>query len=91
MRTGLYLARHLYWVVRSGQVRFRLETFGLYYPALPYEAPWWRVNPRGLLLLLQRLPFYIHWIAEMEELRRQGAEGWWSRRRSEAGSHRPEG
>jgi hypothetical protein len=86
IQTALYLVRHLYWVGRSGQVRFRLETFGLYYPTLPYDAPWWRVNPGSLLLLIRRLPEYIRWVAEMEELRRHGPDVWWSRHRRDAGT-----
>ena len=73
-RVVLTLVRHLYRVWRAGQLRFRLETFGVYYPALPYQAPWWRVSPRGVWLLTRRLLPYARWIAAMEELRRTSYE-----------------
>ena len=91
LQSILCVVRHLYWVERSGQVRFRLETFGLYYPSLPYDAPWWRPNPASLLLLIRRLPSYVRWVVEMEELQRQGPEAWWSRHRPHPGMPDPEG
>jgi hypothetical protein len=64
-------------VWRAGQLRFRLETFGLYYPALPYTAPWWRISPRHLVLFLRQSSAYARWILELDELRRAGVEATW--------------
>jgi hypothetical protein len=77
LRTGWILTRHLYRVWRAGQLRFRLETFGVYYPALPYAAPWWKVSPRAIHLLLRQLGPYATWLVEMEDLRRYGPAPWW--------------
>lgn len=65
--------RHLWIVWRAGQLRFRLETFGVYYPAPPYVSPVWRVSPRNLLLLLQHSPAYLRWVVEMDDMRRRPA------------------
>jgi hypothetical protein len=73
----LLVLRHFWRVWRDGQVRFRLETFGVYFPALPYEAPWWRVSPQNFWLLLKRMPAYARWIEEMHTIRRLGGAGWW--------------
>lgn len=72
LRSWLILLRHGLLLWRAGQLRTRLETFGVYYPALPYTAPWWRVSPRSTVLLLRRARAYAHWLAEMENLRRRG-------------------
>ncbi len=71
------LLRHAVLVWRTGQLRFRLETFGLYYPSPPYRAPWWRVSPRVAWLLLAGIGAYARWLVEMEELRRGGPARWW--------------
>jgi hypothetical protein len=95
MRNAALLAaigRHALAVIRGGQLRFRLETFGLYYPALPYSAPWWRFPRRNLIILLGRMQSYAAWIVEMEEIRRSGAGGWWERhgrREGEDGAQGP--
>ena len=77
MRPALALIRNGLAIVRNGQLRFRLETFGLYYPSLPYLRPIWRVSPRVALLFLRQLPAYSRWLAEMRDLERTGTEGWW--------------
>ena len=74
------LVTHLYRVWRAGQLRVRLEAFGLYYPQLPYQAPWWRVSPRSAILLARQLGSYARWVVEMERLRRGGAAAWWAAR-----------
>jgi hypothetical protein len=71
------LLRHMYRLWRGGQIRFRLETFGVYYPRLPYSAPWWKISPRVTLLLLRRLPAYARWVEEMEDITVGGAPVWW--------------
>ena len=80
-RAWLALLRHGLKLLLSGQLRFRLETFGLYYPALPYESPVWKVSRRPALLLLRQSRSYAHWLLEMQDLRQVGAEGWWDNRR----------
>jgi len=77
--TARRLIVHLVGLLRSGQLRFRLETYGIYYPAIPYAEPWWKIRPRYLWLLLVHLRSYARWVDEMEELRSQGTRGWWSR------------
>ncbi|MGI8824794.1 MAG: hypothetical protein ACR2JC_03960 [Chloroflexota bacterium] len=69
----LVAVRHLLRLQRAGQLRFRLETFGVYYPALPYEAPWWCVSPRYAAMLVKGLPTYMRWVMEMERLQSAGA------------------
>jgi hypothetical protein len=63
---------HVLRVVHGGQVRFRLETFGVYYPSLPYQRPWWKVSWRPLTYLLRRLPAYARWLETMEPPRHSG-------------------
>ncbi|MBI4507578.1 MAG: hypothetical protein HY691_18755, partial [Chloroflexi bacterium] len=50
---------HIWRLVRLRLLRFRLETFGLYYPSLPHERPWRRVAPAVALLVARRLPGYL--------------------------------
>jgi hypothetical protein len=71
------LARHVLSLKRAGQLRFRAETFGLYYPALQYAAPWWRVSPRTLVMLIRHAGPYLDWLGEMETISRKGGPGWW--------------
>ena len=73
------LGRHLFCLWRAGQLRFRLETFGLYYPSPPYSAPWWRISLRGLAHLARQTGSYARWLEEMDCLRREGPPGWWER------------
>lgn len=73
------LGRHAGLLWRSGLLRFRLETFGTYYPGLPYEAPRWRLSARPTLLLVRRSRSYARWLLEMDDVRRTGAHGWWER------------
>jgi hypothetical protein len=72
MRAWVTLLRHGLLLWRTGQLRTRLETFGVYYPALPYAVPWWNVSPRATRLLLSRMRIYAYWLLEMEDLRRRG-------------------
>jgi hypothetical protein len=78
-RAWLALIRHTITLARSGQLRFRLETFGVYYPELPYRAPLWRVSLPVTALLLRRSRAYAHWLLEMHELR--AGRSWWDRPR----------
>jgi hypothetical protein len=81
LRLLLRLLRHGALLWRSGQIRFRLETYGLYYPARPYEAPAWRVSLRSARLLIEGAHAYARWLAEMDEVAAHGPAGWWSRHR----------
>lgn len=76
------LLQHARLVWKTGQLRFRLETFGLYWPALPYERPWWHLSPRAVRLLLARSVAYSRWVLEMHALEHEGPEGWWRQYRS---------
>ena len=69
-RAWVTLLRHGLLLWRTGQLRTRLETFGVYYPALPYSAPWWKLSPRPAVMLLRRMRTYAFWLVEMEDLRR---------------------
>lgn len=71
------VARHALLLARSGVLRWRLETFGLYMPSLPNARPWWRPNWRMLALLLQRRGPYTQWLREMDAMHAYGASGWW--------------
>lgn len=71
------LARHVVRLARAGQLRFRAETFGLYYPSPQYAAAWWRVSPRGLVMLARRAGAYARWLNEMETISRKGGASWW--------------
>jgi hypothetical protein len=79
IRLWIALLRHGLLLWRSGLLRFRLETFGTYYPELPYRAPAWRLSLVYCLLLLRRAHSYGRWLLEMEDVRRHGAHGWWNR------------
>jgi len=80
VRSALALIRNGLAIIRGGQLRFRLETFGLYFPAPPYRRPLWRVSPRVALLFLRQLPAYGRWVTELRDLERDGPEGWWRAR-----------
>jgi hypothetical protein len=80
-RAWIALLRHAALLARTGQLRFRLETFGVYYPHLPYSRPAWRISPRVALLLVRQSRRYAHWLLDMQELRRGGPGAWWERRR----------
>jgi hypothetical protein len=77
IRLWIALLRHGLLLWRSGLLRFRLETFGLYYPELPYRSPAWRISLVYCVLLLRRAHSYGRWLLEMEDTRRHGARGWW--------------
>jgi len=62
----------------SGQLRFRLETFGLWYPRPLYQAPWWQPDPRVLWHLVGRMGRYAAWLRELNAVRRAGSTGWWA-------------
>ncbi len=74
-RRAFILARHLYRVWTGGQLRFRLETFGLYYPSEPYTRRWWQVSPATARLLLSRVGAYARWVEQMEDIERRGTLG----------------
>lgn len=78
-RAWLVLLRHGINLFRSGQLRFRLETFGVYYPELPYRAPFWKTSLPTVALLLRRSRAYAHWLLEMQELR--AGRNWWDQHR----------
>jgi len=78
-RAAQVIVRHLWHVWRGGQLRFRLETFGLYYPALPYRSPIWRFPLANALLLVRQSGEYARWIVEMDAIQRGGPDGWWDR------------
>lgn len=71
---------HLARLVRLRLLRFRLETFGLYFPSLPHERPWWQVSLHVVPLLARRLGSYATWSGDLRHLARRGAAGWWQRR-----------
>ncbi|HZU12624.1 MAG TPA: hypothetical protein VFB58_07265 [Chloroflexota bacterium] len=71
LRAWITLTRHALLLWRTGQLRFRLETFGVYYPALPYSAPWWRISTPVAFMLLRRARSYAHWLVEMDDLRKK--------------------
>ncbi|MDQ2744185.1 MAG: hypothetical protein M3Z66_18090 [Chloroflexota bacterium] len=73
----LRLSRHLLVLVRTGQLRFRLETFGLYYPRPQYSAPWWQISPWILWGLVRRAKAYAAWLEEMDGIAQAGDTSWW--------------
>lgn len=77
IRLWITLIRHGTLLWRSGLLRFRLETFGTYYPELPYRSPIWRLSPTYSVLLLRRARSYGRWLREMDDIRHQGPRGWW--------------
>lgn len=85
LETPAVLIRHLYRVWRAGQLRFRLETFGAYYPSTAYQRSPWQVSPSVIWLLMQRSASYSRWVVEMERIRREGPSGWWDRYREPLG------
>lgn len=70
---------HLLALYRAGQLRFRAETFGLYFPSLPGRRPWWRVAIGSLLFMIRASRSYAHWTDEMNTVARGGPHGWWGR------------
>ncbi len=69
LRETMALAVHVVRLWRAGQFRFRLETFGVYYPSLPNQAPWWRVNPTTIRLLLAQMSTYVAWLSELQRIK----------------------
>lgn len=80
LRLWITLIRHTALLWRTGLLRFRLETFGTYYPHPPYEAPAWRLSLPHTFTLLRRARAYGRWLMEMEALQRSGPRGWWQQR-----------
>lgn len=80
LRNALVMVRHGILIWRTGQGRFRLETFGVFYPALPYTTSWWRTPVGNVVLLLCRIHSYGRWIVEMHALEQGGAGRWWDQR-----------
>lgn len=60
-------------------MRFRSETFGLFYPALPETRTWWRFSLQPGLLLLATFRRYRCWLSEMRTVATFGAHDWWGR------------
>lgn len=77
MRRG---ALHLLRLWRGGQLRFRLETFGLYYPQVPGSRRWWQIVPRQVVLLAETSPRYLAWLNDMSRVSAHGAHEWWGGR-----------
>jgi hypothetical protein len=77
LRDARLMVRHLRSLVREGQLRFRMETFGLYYPAPPYGRPWWKLSPGPVALLVRRARSYGEWVIAMEKIRSEGHAAWW--------------
>ncbi|GEM_PF-3980520 len=70
------VVRHLWNLVGAGQLRFRMETFGLEYPAVPGRPV--RLPPgRNVLLVLASLALYLRWLREINVVLRNGGRGWW--------------
>jgi hypothetical protein len=70
---------HIWRLLRLRLLRFRLETFGLYFPSLPHSQPWWRVTPRVIPLFARRFLPYVRWTGDVRHVARRGAAGWWQR------------
>lgn len=71
------MIRHLAALFRSGQARFRAETFGLYFPALPNRRRWWMVSPSVVRHMAHQLRGYARWHRTMASVARGGAHEWW--------------
>lgn len=80
VRIWIAVLRHAVLLWRTGLLRFRLETFGVYVPALPYTAPAWKLSPRYVALLARQSRSYGRWLLELDAIRRDGADGWWGQR-----------
>lgn len=80
-RAWAALCRHTIELARTGQLRFRLETFGVYYPGLPYARRAWNFSPAYAVLLLRQSRRYAHWLLDMQDLRAIGPAAWWERHR----------
>jgi hypothetical protein len=72
------MVEHVWRLIRSGQARFRAETYGLYFPALPGSRPAWKVSPITLVMLARTLPRYARWHRRMEILAMRGGHDWWA-------------
>jgi hypothetical protein len=59
-------------------LRFRFETFGLWYPQPLYRAAWWRPSIALGLHLALRARRYAAWLAQMRVVEQHGAVGWWA-------------
>lgn len=67
-------------LIRSGQARFRAETFGLYYPSTPDRRHWVRADPTTLRILLKQVTRYRSWRDDILAISRGGSHEWWGRR-----------
>ena len=52
------------WRTWASYMHWRLETYGVFYPA-------GKTNWKALRLMLQQLPSYSRWVGEMERLRQR--------------------
>ena len=50
------------WRVWASWLHWRLETYGVYYPA-------GKTNGKALLMLLRQMPAYLRWLRQMDRLR----------------------
>lgn len=67
------------WCFRDHRyLRWRLETFGMYAPSLPYERPWWQISRVALIAFLRAFSGYIHWVKRMQLLSGAGPEAIWN-------------
>jgi hypothetical protein len=71
---------HVARLARANQFRFRAETFGLFFPALPNSRPFWRLSPTGLIIFAKALSRYRVWHSRMLLLARGDAHDWWGAR-----------
>ena len=70
---------HLISLLRAGQLRFRAETYGLYYPAEPDQRRWWQVAPSTVVELGRNLRRYRNWRRLMVYIAAGDAHEWWGR------------
>jgi hypothetical protein len=71
--------RHVRRLQASGQLRFRAETFGLYFPAFPDSRAWLLISPSPMKLLLGQARAYSTWRREMCWVVTSGPHEWWGR------------
>ncbi|OGR89687.1 MAG: hypothetical protein A2992_02500 [Elusimicrobia bacterium RIFCSPLOWO2_01_FULL_59_12] len=63
-----YLPRHFWspgaWRTWASYVHWRLETYGVYYPAGKF-------NWTAFRSLLRQMPRYLHWVSDMDAARKK--------------------
>lgn len=78
-RNNRPMVTHLATLFKAGQVRFRMEAYGLYYPSTPEKRPVWRAAPAAIPALLRSLPAYVTWVRQARQVQMGGAHEWWGR------------